>query len=183
MKLKYRVIERFRGKYSVEAMCKVFEVSRSGYYAWRGRQGQENRDQQLLDLIAECQEKCRQTYGCRRVRRWLERFKHRHVNIKAVRRIMRKYDLMSVIRRRKPYTVYKQAIYKYTNELKRQFTQPAPNRFWVTDITYIHTAKGFVYMCAVVDLFDRMVLAYRIGSDMTTSRSCKIYCVNSEKVV
>ena len=46
---------------------------------------------------------------------------------------MRKYDLMSVIRRRKPYTVYKQAIYKYTNELKRQFTQPAPNRFWVTD--------------------------------------------------
>ena len=113
MKLKYRVIERFRGKYSVEAMCKVFEVSRSGYYAWRGRQGQENRDQQLLDLIAECQEKCRQTYGCRRVRRWLERFKHRRVNIKAVRRIMRKYDLMSVIRRRKPYTVYKQAIYKY----------------------------------------------------------------------
>lgn len=169
MKLKYRVIERFRGKYSVEAMCKVFEVSRSGYYAWRGRQGQENRDQQLLDLIAECQEKCRQTYGCRRVRRWLERFKHRHVNIKAVRRIMRKYDLMSVIRRRKPYTVYKQAIHKYTNELKRQFTQPAPNRFWVTDITYIHTSKGFVYMCAVVDLFDRMVLAYRIGSDMTTS--------------
>ena len=122
MKLKYRVIERFRGKYSVEAMCKVFEVSRSGYYAWRDRQGQENRDQQLLDLITECQEKCRQTYGCRRVRRWLERFKHRHVNIKAVRRIMRKYDLMSVIRRRKPYTVYKQAIYKYTNELKRQFT-------------------------------------------------------------
>ena len=128
--MKYRVIERFRGKYSVEAMCKVFEVSRSGYYAWRGRQGQENRDQQLLDLIAECQEKCRQTYGCRRVRRWLERYKHRHVNIKAVRRIMRKYNLMSVIRRRKPYTVYKQAIYKYTNELKRQFTQPAPNRFW-----------------------------------------------------
>lgn len=48
MKLKYRVIERFRGKYSVEAMCKVFEVSRSGYYAWRNRQGKENKDHGLL---------------------------------------------------------------------------------------------------------------------------------------
>ena len=165
MKLKYRVIERFRGKYSVGAMCRIFEVSRSGYYAWRNRQGQENRDQSLLDLITECQQKSKQTYGCRRVRLWLEREKHIHVNIKTVRRIMRKYDLMSVIRRRKPYTVYKQAIHKYTNELKRQFTQSEPNRFWVTDITYIPTAKGFVYMCAVVDLYDRMVLAYRIGNE------------------
>ena len=82
---------------------------------------------------------------------------------------MRKYNLMSVIRRRKPYTVYNQAIHKYTNELNRQFTQSQPNRFWVTDITYIPTAKGFVYMCAVIDLYDRMVLAYRIGNDMTTS--------------
>ena len=54
MKLKYRVIERFRGKYSVEAMCEVFEVSRSGYYAWRKRQGREAKDQWLVDLIVQC---------------------------------------------------------------------------------------------------------------------------------
>lgn len=48
MKLKYRVMERFRGKYSVEAMCRSFEVSRSGYYAWRGRQTKEAKDQ-LVD--------------------------------------------------------------------------------------------------------------------------------------
>ena len=70
MKLKYRVIERFRGKYSVEAMCEVFEVSRSGYYAWRKRQGREAKDQWLVDLIAQCQQICKQTYGIREVERF-----------------------------------------------------------------------------------------------------------------
>ena len=67
--MKYRVIERFRGKYSIEAMCKVFEVSRSGYYAWRERQQKETTDQWLVDLITACQRQSRQTYGIRRVRR------------------------------------------------------------------------------------------------------------------
>ena len=53
MKLKYRVIERFRGKYSVEAMCEVFEVSRSGYYAWRKRQERAAKDQWLADLMID----------------------------------------------------------------------------------------------------------------------------------
>ena len=53
MKLKYRVIERFRGKYPIEAMCEAFEVSRSGYYAWRNRQNKEAKDQWLVDLVME----------------------------------------------------------------------------------------------------------------------------------
>ena len=61
MSLKYRVIERFRGKYSVEAMCEVFGVSRSGYYAWRKRQGKEAKDQWLVDLIVQGQQLCKQT--------------------------------------------------------------------------------------------------------------------------
>jgi len=64
--LKYRVIERFRGKYSVNAMCEVFEVSRSGYYAWRKRQNETPKDQWLIDLIMECQRESKQTYGFRR---------------------------------------------------------------------------------------------------------------------
>ena len=61
VKLKYRVIERFRNQYSIEAMCTVFEVSRSGYYAWRKRQEKEAKDQWLVDLIVECQRLCKQT--------------------------------------------------------------------------------------------------------------------------
>lgn len=169
MKLKYRVIERFRGKYPIAAMCRLFEVSRSGYYAWRKRQDKPPKDQWLVDWIIDCQQRCKQTYGCRRVRRWLKRQYGKNVNLKAVLRVMRKLDLLSQVRRRKTYRNYQQAIHKYPNLLQRVFTQPLPNRFWVTDITYIPTSSGMVYMCAVIDLCRKMVLAYRIGNDMTSS--------------
>lgn len=169
MKLKYRVIERFRGKYSIDAMCRIFEISRSGYYAWRKRQEQNAKDQWLVDWIIECQKKSKQTYGIRRVRRWIQRRKSKKVNLKAILRIMRKLDLLAQIRRRRPYTNYKQAIHKYPNLLNRAFEQNTPNRFWVTDITYIPTPNGMLYMCAVLDLCGKVVLAYRIGNEMTSS--------------
>ena len=106
MKLKYRVIERFRGKYPIDSMCRLFEVSRSGCYAWRKRQGKPEKDQWLVDLIIDCQQRSKQTCGCRRVRRWLERQHGRKVSVKAILRIMRKLDLLSQARRRKPYRNY-----------------------------------------------------------------------------
>jgi len=169
VKLKYHVIERFRGKYSIQAMCELFEVSRSGYYAWRNRRDKPSKDQWLVELIAEGQRISKQTYGYRRMYRWLNETKHKKVNIKAVMRVMRKYNLLSVVRRRRPYMHYQRAIHKYPNLLNRQFEQLQPNRFWVTDITYIPTAHGMVYMCAVVDLCGKMVLSYRISSDMTAT--------------
>ena len=167
--MKYRVIERFRGKYSIEDMCKLFGVSRSGYYDWRKRQEKPNKDQWVIDLISQAQKESRQTYGYRRIQRWLLNKHKKYVNVKAILRVMRRYDLLSQIRRVRPYMRYQKALHKYPNLLDRQFEQLRPNRFWVTDITYIHTSKGMVYMCAVVDLCGRMVLAYRIGTDMTTS--------------
>ncbi len=96
MKLKYRVIERFRGRYSIEAMCEVFEVSRSGYYAWRNRQQKEAKDQWLVDLVVACQRQSKQTFGIRRVRRWIQRRTGKLVNVKAILRVMRKLNLLSV---------------------------------------------------------------------------------------
>ena len=167
--MKYRVIERFRGKYSIEDMCKVFGVSRSGYYDWRNRQELPNKDQWLIDLITQAQIKSKQTYGHRRIQRWLLKKHKKYINLKVILRVMRRYDLLSQIRRVRPYMQYQKALHKYPNLLDRQFDQVLPNRFWVTDITYIHTAKGMVYMCAVMDLCGKMVLAYRIGTDLTTS--------------
>ena len=122
VKLKYRVIERFRGKYPIETMCRMFEVSRSGYYAWRKRQGKPARDQWLIDRIIDCQQRCKQTYGCRRVHRWLKRQHGKNVNLKAVLRVMRKLDLLSQVRRRKPYRHYQQAV-------RICCSAPLPNRF------------------------------------------------------
>lgn len=169
MKLKYRVIERFRGKYPIEAMCKVFEVSRSGYYAWRKRQNRQPKDQWLVDLICDCQRQCKQTYGARRVRWWIHRQTGKKVNVKAIRRIMRKLDLTSVVRRRRPWVHYKLAVHKYENQLRREFDQKVPNRFWVTDITYIPTSTGMLYLCAVLDLCGKVVLSWKVGDDMTSA--------------
>ena len=169
MKLKYRVIERFREKYSVEAMGEVFKVSRSGYYAWRKRQERVSKDQWLADLIVECQKKCRQTYGIRRVRRWIRRQTGKNVNLKAILRLMRKLNLLSVVRRRRFYTRYQQAVHKYPNLLNRCFDQVKPNQFWVTDITCIPIPGSMLYMCAVLDLCGKVVLNWKISSEMSSS--------------
>lgn len=150
-------------------MCSLFKVSRSDYYDWRKRQDKPAKEQWLTDVIVDCQQRCKQTYGCRRVRLWIERQYGRKINLKAILRIMRKLDLLAQIRRTRPYTHYHQAVHKYPNLLKRAFKQECPNRVWVTDITYIHTAKGMMYVCAVVDLCGKMVLSYRIGNNMTAS--------------
>ena len=167
--MKYRVIERFRGTYPIKAMREVFEVSRSGYYAWHKVQKKMPKDQWLVDLIVECQQQCNQAYGIRRVRRWIKRQKGKTVNLKALLRVMRKTNLLAQIRRRRTYTQLKRNVYKYPNVLHRSFEQCNPNRLWATDITYIPTLQGMLYMCAVIDLCGRMVLAYRIGSDMSAS--------------
>lgn len=150
-------------------MCEVFEVSRSGYYAWRSRQKKEAKDQWLIDLVMECQKQSKQTYGIRRVRLWIQRKTGMLVNTKAILRVMRKLNLLSVIRRRRPYTRYQQAVHKYPNLLNRSFDQAKPNQFWVTDITYIPISGNMLYMCAVLDLCGKVVLAWKIGADMTSS--------------
>ena len=75
---------------------------------------------------------------------------------------MRKLNLLSVIRRRRPYARYRQAIHKYPNLLNRSFDQATPNQFWVTDITYIPIPGKMLYMCAVLDLCGKVVLAWKM---------------------
>ena len=86
------------------------------------------------------------------------------VNLKAIVRIMRTYDLLSQIRRHRPYVHYKQAVHKYPNLLQRTFEQPLPNRFWVTDITYIPTTKGMLYL---------------LGKAFLNSLDCKVWDTSS----
>ena len=150
-------------------MCKLFEVPRSSYYVWRQKEKTEDRDQETADQIREIWNNSRQTYGCYRIWKYFREKLNIQINIKKIRRIMRKYGISSVIRRRKAYTYHKNTAYKYQNLLNRQFRQENPNTFWVTDITYIPITKGFVYLCAVMDLCGRKVLSWRVGNDMTTT--------------
>ena len=160
--VKYRVIYRHKDKYSISEMCKVFEVSRSGYYGFVKRMDKPAKDLELSELIRECQQETRQTYGYRRAAIWLER-KGIHHNPKTILRVMNKYSLLSVVRRRR-YCNYSQTLHRYDNLLNRDFHADRPNQKWVTDISYIRTSQGFLYLSVIRDLYDRSIVAYKTST-------------------
>ena len=161
--VKYRVIYRHKDKYGVSEMCRFFKVSRSGYYGFVSRMSIPDRDLPLADLIRECQEESHQTYGYRRVHIWLES-KDVYHNPKTILRVMQKYNLLSVVRRKK-YRNYSQALHKYPNLLNRDFHADKPNQKWVTDISYIHTSQGVLYLSMIRDLYDNSIVAYKTGTE------------------
>ena len=160
--VKFRVIYRHKDKYSISAMCRFFKVSRSGYYGFVKRMDNPAKDLELAELIRECQQETKQTYGYRRVAIWLER-KGVHHNPKTILRVMNKYNLLSVVRRRRYYN-YSQALHRYDNLLNRDFHADRPNQKCVTDISYIKTAQGFLYLSVIRDLYDRSIVAYKTST-------------------
>ena len=155
------VIYRHKDKYSISEMCRFFKVSRSGYYGYISRIDIPARDLSLAEKIQECQERCGRTYGYRRVHIWLER-NGIHRNPKTVLRVMQKYGLLSVIRRKK-YRNYGEYLHKYPNSLNRDFNADRPNQKWVTDISYVHTKQGVLYLSIIRDLYDNSIVAYKTG--------------------
>ena len=146
-------------------MCIFFCVSRSGYYAWTKKADKEDPDKQIGELIRDCQKKTRQTYGYRRVQIWLLREFGLVMNHKAVLRVMNKYNLLSKSRRKRKWIQNTNSIHKYTNLLERNFYAERPNLKWCTDISYIPTKEGFVYLSVIKDLYDNFVVAYKVGTE------------------
>jgi len=167
--IKYLAIFRSKDKYPIKTMCDFFEVSKSGYYDFVKRMDNPDRDEKIASEIGECQELCRKTYGYRRVHIWLQRTKQRHCNPKTVLRVMRKYGLLSEIRRRKKYKNMGQHLHIYANHLNRNFHADRPNQKWVTDISYIHTAQGVLYLSIIRDLFDNSIVAHRTGTEQSVN--------------
>ena len=157
------VIYRHKEKYSISEMCRFFDVSRSGYYGYVSRMDVPAKDLPLAEQIKECQEKCGKTYGYRRVHIWLER-QGIHHNPKTILRVMQKYNLLSVVRRKK-YRNYSEHLHRYPNLLNRDFSANKPNQKWVTDISYIKTSQGTLYLSIIRDLFDNSIVAYKTGTE------------------
>ena len=157
------VIYRHKDKYSISEMCRFFEVSRSGYYDYVKRMDVPAWDLPLAEKIRECQEHSHRTYGYRRVHIWLER-QGIYRNPKPVLRVMQKYNLLSEVRKKK-YHNYTTGIYVYPNRLARNFYAERPNQKWVTDISYIKTGQGFLYLSVIRDLYDNSIVAYKTGTE------------------
>lgn len=171
--VKYLIIYRYKSKYPVSIMCKFLEVSRSGYYDFVKRMDRPQHDETLANMIRECQSRCGKTYGYRRVHIWLMREKSIYFNPKTVLRVMSKYGLLSEIRRRRKYKVMGEQIHRYANLLNRDFSADRPNMKWVTDISYIHTKEGVLYLSMIRDLYDNSIVAYRTSKEQETILSVK----------
>ena len=165
--VKYMVIYRHKDKYSVSEMCRFFNVSRSGYYDYVKRMDKPSSENHLVEKIYECQERSHKTYGYRRVQIWLER-QGIHKDPKTVLRLMHKYNLLSVVRRKK-YRNYGERLHKYPNLLNRDFKAERPNQKWVTDISYIKTEEGVLFLSVIRDLYDNSIIAYKTGTEQNVN--------------
>jgi transposase InsO family protein len=168
--MKFHFMEGQRGIHSVERMAGVLGVSRSGYYRWTGRRESErdrsNRD--LVERIAGIQKKAKYRYGSPRVTEELRRG-GLSVGHNRVARLMREHGLQARSKRRYRCTT-KAAERREAapNVLNQQFEVATRDTVWASDITYIATGEGWLYLAVVLDLSSRRVVGWSMSSRLTT---------------
>ncbi len=151
-------------------MCRVLEVSTSGYYAWLKRPPAERSrvDQALLERTRAIHTRSQKTYGVPRVHAELKA-EGRRVGRKRVARLMRADGLQGVSRRKGTWTTRRGEDARPAPDLvARDFTATAPDRLWVADITYVPTWAGFLYLAVVLDAFSRRVVGWSMATHLRT---------------
>lgn len=151
-------------------MCDVLEVSRSGFYKYLAHKEskQSKNRKRLLEHILRVFEQSRESYGARRVHRKLRR-EGIKCNHKTVEKLMREHQITPQRKRRyRSTTDSKHDLPISQNILSRQFTVSKPNIAWVSDITYIETREGWMYLAVFIDLYSRKVVGWAIEPTMTS---------------
>lgn len=153
-------------------MCGVLGVTRSGYYAWRKREPSQRdvANEQLLEKMREIHRESFETYGVPRIHAALRQQGH-HVNKKRVERLMRLDGLAGISpRRKRVYTTdSRHDLPIAANLLKQDFQAEAPNQKWVSDISYVATAEGWLYLATILDLFSRMIVGWAMDDHLETT--------------
>ena len=166
--MKYRFMDEQRKYHSVRRMAELLSASRSGYYRWagHGQSGRARSDEEVVERIREIQEQAKRRYGSPRVTKELGRGGCA-VGHNRVARLMRRNDLARRIKKRtRSTTDSAHKLLVAENLVNRQFTVAKPNLVWVSDITYIATAEGWLYLCVVIDLYSRKVVGWAMDSRM-----------------
>jgi putative transposase len=170
VKAKYAFMKEHASDFGLVAMCRVLGVQRSGYYAWQRLPActRAREDERLLGLIKHAWLESGSVYGHRKITRDLRELgeacsRHR------VQRLMKQEGLRAMVgygKRPRPLSGPAGAV--ADNVLAREFTAEAPNQVWVTDITYIRTYEGFLFLAVVLDLFSRQVVGWATRSTQHT---------------
>lgn len=164
-----------RTEFPLAVMCRLFEVSRSGYYAWLDRPAsRRDRENRLLtERIRAVHAQSRQRYGSPRVWRQLRAEGH-PCGKSRVARLMRENGIQAKGRRRyKATTDSKHPFRAAPNLLERHFEPGLPDRVWASDITYIQTQEGWLYLAPMMDLHSRRIVGWSAGSGLDHSLTAK----------
>jgi putative transposase len=167
--VKYAWIDSERGRYPLAALCQTLGVSESGYGHWKGGGSGRTRlsDAALLALIRAIHAETRGAYGAPRIWRELKDRGYR-VGKERVRKLMQQHGIRARHRRRfKATTDSKHSLPVAENVLGRDFHTQRPDQVWTTDITYLPTAEGWLYLAVVLDLHTRMIIGWAMRERMT----------------
>ena len=166
--MRYAFIEQERLHYAVKLLCRVMQVSRGGYYAWRGRPKSERakQDEQLTEQITRIHSASRGTYGAPRIHAELQDQGTR-CGRKRVARLMRlagiKGKSKGAAKRSRASVAVPEA-----HNLLTSFSVSKPNTVWFSDITYLRTREGWLYLAVILDAFSRKVVGWAMQERLTT---------------
>lgn len=165
--MKYAFILEHKNRWSVKRLCRLLGATRSGYYKWLEKPFSDRyyEDQRLLELIRESHEASGRVYGSPRVFMDLRELGE-VCGIHRVARIMREYKLKAQRGYKAPRAKYTPPAEACPNYLQRKFTTSQPDIAWVTDITYIRTYQGWLYLAVVLDLFSRKVVGWSMKATL-----------------
>lgn len=172
MKERYQRVRQLSAEHSVQMLCGVLGVSRSGYYAWSRRAPcrRQQEDAQLLQVLVQLHAASRRTYGQPRLRQALRQQGH-HCSAKRVGRLMKAAGLYG--RRRKrfcPRTTQRDTASPIAaNRLATLAAVEARDQVWVTDLTYIRTQEGWLYLSVLLDLYSRRVVGWAFAEHLESS--------------
>jgi transposase InsO family protein len=161
---RFEIIDYLRKKHPLNWLLKIAEVSRAGYYKWRKTHSIRSVRLEENLLIKEhilAIHKLHPYFGYKRMTRALSR-EGIVVNHKRVRRLMRELDITSVIRKKRPFYGRRGSVV-FKNVLNREFYAEAPYQKLVTDITYVRIGETFVYLSAVLDLYNNEIVAWEVS--------------------
>ncbi|WP_339009070.1 IS3 family transposase [Fusobacterium animalis] len=171
-KKKLRVIAELRAKYPFKTLLKIAGISKSVYYYYIDKKDIDEKNKDIIEKIKEIYYANKGRYGYRRVTLEL---KNQDINInhKKVQRIMKKFNLQSIIRKKRKYSSYKGQIGKIAdNHIKRNFEATAPNQKWFTDVTEFNLRGEKLYLSPMLDAYGRYIVSYDI------SRSANLEQIN-----
>ncbi|MFJ7640752.1 IS3 family transposase [Peribacillus sp. NPDC097225] len=171
------IITKYKLKNKVQYLCNVSQISRSGYYNYfhsssqKRRQEREERDEQLRGIIMKAYQFKKRKKGARQIKMTLAGQFKIVFNLKRIRRIMKKYEIVCPIRKANPYRRMLKATQEHRvmpNLLKRQFKQEVPGKVLLTDITYLFYGRGQkAYLSTIKDGSTNEILAYQVSDRMT----------------